>query len=113
MSRSLIEHPPELPEYIMDEEELKVISQPTIDKEKAKEIDEYLKHIPKDIPVEEYVAMAFRDDPYGTDYYRREPDKLDSESKSKKKDEFFFYRRKKGKKSKKKRRRTHGTGSDY
>ena len=92
--QELMEHPPEIPEMILEpEEEQKAKEKFTIDKEKSKEIDEYLKEIPKDIPIEQYVTMAFMDEP-------GKADKSESEDAQ--------GHRKKSKRKKKKRR-----GQDY
>jgi len=58
--KRLLENPPEIPEYeLKPEEEEKLEARITGSGEPPK-IDEYLKEIPKDMPVEEYMAMIYR-----------------------------------------------------
>jgi len=74
-----------------DDEEFEPLAAPipVYDEEKKKEIDEALKHIPKDIPVDQYVAMAFGDDDFFPDIYfgrveGEEPKKKKKKKKKKK-----------------------------
>lgn len=59
----LLEHPPEIPEYVLKpEEEEELLQKQGLDRKKAEKIDQYLEEIPSDIPIEQYVTMAFLDD---------------------------------------------------
>ncbi len=77
-----------------------VLAPPRKDRSKQKEIENALKHIPKDVPVEQYVAMAYggdrniADQIYGPAYTEDRP-------------------KKKKKKKKKKGRQTYGYGYEY
>ncbi|MCD4785551.1 MAG: transcription termination factor NusA [Candidatus Eremiobacteraeota bacterium] len=58
--RKLLENPPEIPEYkLKPGEELK-LEAAIAESRKTEKMDKYLKEIPKDMPVEEYMAMIYR-----------------------------------------------------
>lgn len=58
--RSLLENPPEITEYKLKPGEELRLEATIAGAGKPGKIDEYLKEIPKDMPVEEYMAMIYR-----------------------------------------------------
>lgn len=102
--QSLLENPPEIPEYILKpEEEERLYKTQKSDEKQAAEVDEYLKEIPADIPVEQYVAMA-----YGGDLPSAEQPVVHVAAKPAGTDESFAKKKKTPKKKKKRQR-----GLDY
>ncbi|MFP4496813.1 MAG: transcription termination factor NusA [Vulcanimicrobiota bacterium] len=75
-------------------EELELLEAPQKDKKKQKEIDEALKNIPKDMPIDQYVAMAYGEgDIYGNAYYPDEEERPKKKKKKKKKKREREFRR--------------------
>jgi transcription termination/antitermination protein NusA len=73
------------PQFDEDVEDLEVVV-PQQDPDKKKEIDKAMQHIPDDIPVEQYVAMAYGDQNfYPEAYYGGRDDEERPEKKKKKK----------------------------
>jgi transcription termination/antitermination protein NusA len=75
------------PKYDEEVEELEVIL-PHHDPDKQKEIEEAMQHIPDDIPVEQYVAMAYGEDNFYPEAYyggRDDEEKAGKKKKKKKK----------------------------
>jgi hypothetical protein len=75
-----------VPKFNVDENLEVLSSAPSIGHEKRKVIEEALKHIPDDVPVEQYVALAYgNDDIYSSEFYGKSPSAPGEEGKKKKK----------------------------